>query len=258
MPNNKEDEEADLVSELNRLAVKGIQNNPLPGTHPYPLSLLQNYAFDEILEVEASSLSAEDRARADQEVRGIEATSGEVEESPDLLETKLAALRFSLDKIPEGKKEHYNLEVAGTKDGKQDARGRKLQLMFLRADRFDADAAAKRMVLFCKKKAQIFGEATLGRSLMYSDLSQRERSALKAGLFQLLPQRDRMGRLVFFESSICSDQMQKLQQVFVRIFWRRCLTLCFFRYPSQLVGSFFPPPPILASPCCLLSLHLIV
>jgi hypothetical protein len=71
-----------------------------------------------------------------------------------------------------------------------------LKLRFLRCDRFDANMAATRMILFFSRKAELFGEEKLAQDIKLKDLSEEESDALQNGLMQLLPLRDRAGRAI--------------------------------------------------------------
>ena len=72
--------------------------------------------------------------------------------------------------------------------------------MFLRSCQFDVKFAALRMVGYFEKKAELFGVDKLAKDITLGDLEEPDRKALEAGGVQVLPSRDRAGRLVTFFS----------------------------------------------------------
>lgn len=75
------------------------------------------------------------------------------------------------------------------------------QLMFLRAEKYNAKLACCRMVHFFKEKRILFGSHTLGRDITLNDMDERDMELLQSGYMQILPQRDRAGRAVWFSLS---------------------------------------------------------
>ena len=70
--------------------------------------------------------------------------------------------------------------------------------MFLRTDFFDVPKAAHRMIVFFRKKLELFGSDALARPLILSkDFSSDDMSCMRVGHLQLLPFRDSSGRPVF-------------------------------------------------------------
>jgi hypothetical protein len=114
-----------------------------------------------------------------------------VNETPDLVSNRLAELERELSKIPE--KTAYDL--AAYQDSNY-VRSREFRLKFLRAERFHAGKAAKRLAGFFDQKLVLFGQKELARELLLSDLDQEDRKCLESGLMTLLPVRDRAGRCI--------------------------------------------------------------
>ena len=75
------------------------------------------------------------------------------------------------------------------------------QLMFLRAEKYNPKLACCRMVHFFKEKRILFGSHTLGRDITLTDMDERDMELLQSGYMQILPQRDRAGRAVWFSLS---------------------------------------------------------
>jgi hypothetical protein len=74
--------------------------------------------------------------------------------------------------------------------------------MFLRADRFDAEKAAKRFTLWLDWKLKLFGQERLCQwHIGLDDLDDDARWTVKSGFFQMLPERDSRGRLIISAAS---------------------------------------------------------
>jgi hypothetical protein len=69
---------------------------------------------------------------------------------------------------------------------------------FLRAESYDAEKAAHRLLRHFGEKLELFGREKLTRDIYWEDLGDDGRSYLELGGLQLLPRRDRDGRLVVF------------------------------------------------------------
>lgn len=67
---------------------------------------------------------------------------------------------------------------------------------FLRAERFDAKAAAIRMIRFFEFKSQAFGFQNLCKDITQDMLSEEDLQAYQEGVNQVLPCRDKMGRCI--------------------------------------------------------------
>ena len=72
----------------------------------------------------------------------------------------------------------------------------KLYLLFLRADRFDEVAAAKKLCLHFDHKLELFGEAKLTKTITLDDMDEDDMACFYAGSQIILPKKDRAGRSV--------------------------------------------------------------
>lgn len=70
-------------------------------------------------------------------------------------------------------------------------------LMFLRADSFNVNTAARRMIAFFEAKLELFGTSKLAKHITYDDLERNDIECLESGYAQILSGRDRAGRVVF-------------------------------------------------------------
>jgi hypothetical protein len=69
-------------------------------------------------------------------------------------------------------------------------------LMFLRSDNYDASLAAQRLVGHLEQKLVLFGKEKLAVTITMRDLSEDDLETLSCGGLQLLPCKDRGGRLI--------------------------------------------------------------
>ena len=75
---------------------------------------------------------------------------------------------------------------------------RSFRVMFLRGNRYDANATASQMLKFFEMKRKVFGTEKLAKDVTIDDLDDDDISALKSGLTQLCG-RDRSGRLIVIQ-----------------------------------------------------------
>ena len=156
--------------------------------------------FDVSLAREMNRLSIEERERRFEEIHGV---FRNIEETPDLIREKVYALGSFIDSssIP---KPAYNAACEMDRDYVESD---KFRLMFLRAELFDVEKAAKRLLMFLEKKMQYFGNDALVRPLTLKDLSESDQRTLEAGSVQVLPYRDRSGRVVFLDGMFNGDRL---------------------------------------------------
>jgi hypothetical protein len=142
---------------------------------------------------EMNQLTGQEREMAYEELHGVSDNS--FQETPELIETSLVLLEYELKSIPKRKKRAYNRALFLKPSL---ATNRSFQLLFLRADRFDAPAAAQRMCRFFEEKLNLFGDEKLVKKITLDDLDPDDISGLCNGAGHLLPHKDRSGRLIFF------------------------------------------------------------
>ncbi|KAL3922657.1 MAG: hypothetical protein SGILL_002091 [Bacillariaceae sp.] len=150
---------------------------------------------------ELRSIHPARRVQAFEELHGVVATSSDgknsaasFKETPELIETSLHLLSLELDVIPVRRRRAYARALFLKPSLKKDIG---FKLMFLRADRYDVPAAARRMCRFFEEKLRLFGDDKLVRQLKLLDLSTEDVSSLFNGAGHVL-HKDRSGRLIFF------------------------------------------------------------
>jgi hypothetical protein len=143
----------------------------------------------EIMAKEMNRLSLQEREKAYEDLHGVSAM---VHETPELIASALKGMEHYLQGIRH--KPAYDLAEASRIDYAQDAN---LRLMFLRADRFDTERAANRLVRWFEWKLDLFGEENLCQThIGLGQLDANCRFIIETGLLQFLPARDSCGRVV--------------------------------------------------------------
>jgi hypothetical protein len=143
---------------------------------------------DALLAKELNSMSLKERDALYEQIHGVEAI---VDETPDFCDEKLLIMDQALLDIPN--------KPAYDRASPDYVTGRNFRLSFLRADSFDPTKAAMRLVKFMDWTLKFFGPDTLSRPVYLSDLDEETLKFLKAGPFQILPERDRSGRAIVMD-----------------------------------------------------------
>jgi hypothetical protein len=151
---------------------------------------------------ELYQLPPTERERIQEEIHGVKSMA--VEETPELLQVsfcKFDAHVQTLTTQPHKKwqPEHaaYHYAVGHSQDCQYVLTNRNFHLMFLRAELFDVPAAAVRYLKNLAILYRYFGYQALQRPLhFHQDLTRAEQTELKTGKMQILPSRDRSGRLI--------------------------------------------------------------
>mmetsp|Transcript_7992 Transcript_7992/g.11469 ORF Transcript_7992/g.11469 Transcript_7992/m.11469 type:complete len:384 (+) Transcript_7992:73-1224(+) len=161
------------------------------------------FSFD-CLEKEYSTMSDEERLRAIRDKYGVPTNDEEDEDEEDsgdddmdmdetddgFIAAKLEQFEDALDNIME--KEAYETALFINPEHMESF---KFRLAFLRADEFDAVAAAHRMVAYWERKVELFGtEHGLQPNVSLLHFKREDLQALAKGGVRLLPQLDEHGR----------------------------------------------------------------
>lgn len=153
-----------------------------------------SFTFDSLLEEHASLVEAEKR-QIIRDRYGL--MHDEIVENPELISRRLDELDAALAVIDN--KESYETALFVNPEHVQ---SRTFRLGFLRADRFDANAAARRMVKYWERKVELFGTENAFKSyLSCLDVEAMDPEALRKGGVRLLPRCDGRGRAIIFTFS---------------------------------------------------------
>ena len=163
------------------------------GTRPRGANSNNNKGDDgALLARELNELTVQQREDVYEELHGV---SQNVAETPEQLERSLAHLHEELAKIPKRRRHLYTRALLLRPGLEQDT---EFFLKFLRADRFDTASAANRICSFFDTKFLLFGEEKLVKRITLDDLDEDDMECFRHGAIQVLPQKDRSGRAIWF------------------------------------------------------------
>jgi len=104
-----------------------------------------------------------------------------------------------------------------------DVEQREFRLSFLRAERYDIEKAATRVIDYFEEKRRLFGVDNLTTKIKLKDLDAESKDCLESGQMQLLPERDRAGRAVIVATQKLSDRKRRQDtNSTLRAFWILC------------------------------------
>jgi hypothetical protein len=153
---------------------------------------------DTLLAKEFSKLSVQERSKTYEELHGVDEC---VEETPAFVESCLQKLDEEISKIR--RKSAYEL---AQQQNKEYVTNPKFRIMFLRASGFHPEKAAHWLVDYFEGILKYFGESLLTKRIQYSDLDRDGQAYVKYGHSQMLPARDRSGRVVLAGIGMLQDQ----------------------------------------------------
>jgi hypothetical protein len=218
-----------------------------------PDSLTEN-TMDSILARELHQLSLEDREAINEEIHGVRTlavpeTSGFVSEKLEEMERSLLQIRHRQHIASDddnGGKVVGDAYREALLLGSRYIHDPNLRLMFLRANFFDASRAALRLVTFLQLLRDNLGpEALVNIPWTLQMFGTHDLKALKSGVFQIFPGRDRAGRRVH---GIMDDpgEAKLLTIVSNDTMYHDCAD----RVCVSLSPLFHPPPPSLSMCWC--------
>lgn len=143
---------------------------------------------------ELSAMPQDERTRVFADIGGAQEINPE---DPEFVARSLRALNESLSKITT-----KNAFDQAQKMDRQYIDNPSFRLMFLRADNFDVDGAALRIVRHFESKLELFGPDKLARDITLEDLTADDMDALMTGGLQILPHADQFGRLILFSRQV--------------------------------------------------------
>jgi hypothetical protein len=142
-----------------------------------------------------NELSFDVRSKIQEEVHGV--TSLEFVETPIKITYALEDFEtYVTESIPHENKQAYTYAIDELKSSYVKDHG--LRLSFLRADLFDIPKACVRYTSYLEIMLKYFGPEALRRPIRFDNLTKSEQDFYRAAYNQILPSRDRSGRLVVF------------------------------------------------------------
>ena len=176
-----------------------------------------------------SALSTQDREQVYYDVHGV---TDDINETPEFIQESLKSLELALAGIQEKQSYEKALKIDEAYVHNTDFR-----LKFLRAERFDAKAAALRLVRFFEVKSDLFGDELLCKDLVQDDLDEATLRELYSGFAQIMPVRDRAGRAVCL---MFPGQYSAPREPGIGLAKVRCLLISFIQTVGRMISfSFF-------------------
>lgn len=143
--------------------------------------------IDALIAQELNRLSVQEREQALEDVHGV---SGMEEEDKERMRRCLETLEERLNFL----KDESDAYAIAEKMSKDYVTNYNFRMMFLRADRYNAEDAANRLMLFFEEKRRLFGVEKLVKDITLEDLSPDDMDVLKSGYIQVSPEPDVAGR----------------------------------------------------------------
>ena len=171
---------------------------PLPPSRDY-----SQKEADQVLADAMNQLSIKEREEVYEDLHGISSNSIEDLEknNPQYVEECLQKLEEMICSIQNdtttSEKRSHAYEQAKQQCAEY-VTNRKFRLQFLRADSYNVEHAAIRLLAYFEAKLELFGVEKLARDITQNDLSSDDMSLLESGYVQVLNQRDTAGRPIFF------------------------------------------------------------
>jgi hypothetical protein len=171
--------------------------------------LAHEVRIDEDLEVvlanELTALSLTDRNKVQEEIHCVRSSA--IQETPVLVENALETFQREASSLVDSGE--GNIHVDAQSMDSPYVQSRDFCLKFLRADYFNLNLAARRMLNHLEMLFKFYGPVALCRSLRFSDLCKEEQECIRKGSIQILPSRDKAGRLIL----IMQDSMKNVTQI---------------------------------------------
>ena len=168
-----------------------LENIPEHGAVLEPPPVDRNPDTEALFAAELARLSMQERDEVLQDIHGV---SDVQKEDPPFVQRCFDDLEEALSLIPVIEKLAYlqakDLDESYTSN-------EDFLLMFLRANSFNIKSSAARIVSFFETKLTLFGPERLARDITYRDLDEDDIQCLESGYAQILPGRDRAGRVIF-------------------------------------------------------------
>jgi hypothetical protein len=159
-----------------------------------------------------------------------------VTETPELIEESLRQFQLEIETTSIESKQAYEEALRRNDASRRYVQDREFRLKFLRKESMDACAAVRRFLIFLDGVRRHFGPVGLERPIRHNDLDKAEKDLLRSGTVQILPSRDRAGRLIVVSQGTMAHAAVQTR-VRMKI-WR-----CLLSYPGTMQSFFSSPPP---------------
>jgi hypothetical protein len=136
---------------------------------------------------EYDNLSKEEKDRAYRDLYGKEPLL--IEETEEFISSRLSELHHALQSIPDDSKHSYHRALQLCPDYVND---REFLLLFLRADYFDVNKAALRLVKYWTAKEDAFGSNRTFHKLTLADMDYADLETIRTGGYIPIPKYDKV------------------------------------------------------------------
>jgi len=187
------------------------KNNDSTTTTTTTLSTPHPDDVDALLATELNNMTIQEREIVYEEVHGVDK---DMVETPDLLVDSFRRMKEAIeDQVPMTQRRFYE-QAKQINPTYVDSPS--FWLQFLRAEYFDPYRAAIRLCRFLGGKVEFFGWDSLARPItLEQDFDPDDMEWFKLGIMQILPARDRSGRVVMADFNVQVDypQPKKIETV---------------------------------------------
>ena len=160
---------------------------------------------------ELNSMTFQERQTMEEEIHGV---STVIKETPEFVEQKIQEMMAQLEIIPqnEGRSAWDRAVFLRPALGSD----KEHFLMFLRARRFDPEAAAVLMINFYELKRELYGEDCLIHRICWTDLTPEEQELIRSGVYRIILSRERSGRGIGYNPMRKWDVRNTSPMAFIR------------------------------------------
>lgn len=161
---------------------------------------------------EFQNLSVQEREKVMDEIHGV--VMDEIPETEAILQSGLHEMREELENLSRERRKLFDRALFLRPSLESDET---LYATFLRGERYDAKKAASQLCRYFEQKGQLFPEEKLPCRITMEDLEEDDVTCIRAGLFHILPQKDRSGRTV---AIFCLNRFDCMKH------WKNFVSIC--------------------------------
>lgn len=160
---------------------------------------------------EMNAMTFEERQEMEEEIHGVSDT---ISETPELLDTKIAEMKECIGKVPNGETRAAWDRAVFLRPAL--ALDRDHFIMFLRAKRYLPMEAATLLLGFYSLKRELYRDDLLIHRICWTDLTEEEQEMVRAGIYRIIPNRERVGRGIGYNPVHRWDVQNKSPITFLR------------------------------------------
>ena len=182
---------------------------------------------DAILADAMNQLSMRERERVYEDLHGVADIVDIEKQNPQFVEDCLTQFENEICRLQQQVDQKSAAYEAAKTQSVEYVTNRKFRMQFLRADSYNVQHAAVRLLTYFEAKLELFGKEKLARDITQADLSPDDMSVLESGYVQVLSQRDRAGRpILMVVNWACTDFRERENKVSVVVLLLEVAHLC--------------------------------